>query len=73
MWDSQWFSMKVTEKDFPWVYEKGNKPSLVISTIEAPGNRRRTEVEAWTRRSGGEQEDHGGTVDPGQPGQRGLR
>ena len=35
VWDSPWFSMEVAQKDFPWVYEKGNKPSLVISTIEA--------------------------------------
>ena len=27
--------MEVAQKDFPWVYEKGNKPSLVISTTEA--------------------------------------
>ena len=35
VWDSPRFSMKVTETDFAWVYEKGNKPSLAISTIEA--------------------------------------
>ena len=35
VWDSPWFSMEVAQKDFPWGYEKGNKPSLVTSTIEA--------------------------------------
>ena len=35
VWGSPWFSMEVAQKDFPWVYERGNKPSLVISTIEA--------------------------------------
>ena len=35
VWDSSWFSMEVAQKDFPWVCERGNKPSLVISTIEA--------------------------------------
>ena len=35
VWDSPWFSMEVAQKDFPWVYERGNKPSLVFSTIEA--------------------------------------
>ena len=35
VWDSPWFSLEVSQKDFPWVYEKGNNPSLVISTIEA--------------------------------------
>ena len=32
---SDWFSLEITKDDFPWVFEKGDKPSLVISTLEA--------------------------------------
>ena len=35
IWESPWFSVEVTKSKFPWVYEKGDKPSLVISTLEA--------------------------------------
>ena len=35
MGKSPWFSMEVTKADFPWVYERGDKPGLVISTLEA--------------------------------------
>ena len=34
-WASQWFSLEITREDFPWVFEKGDRPSLVISTLEA--------------------------------------
>ena len=34
-WHSQWFSFEVTREDFPWIFEKGQRPSLVISTLEA--------------------------------------
>ena len=34
-WLSSCFSLKITREDFPWVFEKGNRPSLVISTLEA--------------------------------------
>ena len=33
--DSPRFSMEFNKADFPWIYEKGNKPGLVISTLEA--------------------------------------
>ena len=34
-WLSSWFSLEITREDFPWIFEKGNRPSLVISTLEA--------------------------------------
>ena len=34
-WRSPWFSMEVTEKKWPWVYEKGGRPAMIISTLEA--------------------------------------
>ena len=34
-WLSSWFSFEITREEFPWVFEKGNRPSLVISTLEA--------------------------------------
>ena len=34
-WRSSWFSLEITKEDFPWVFEKGDRPSLVISTLEA--------------------------------------
>ena len=30
-----WFSIEVTEEEWPWVYEKGGRPALIISTLEA--------------------------------------
>ena len=34
-WKSPWFSLEITREAFPWVYERGNKPALLISTLEA--------------------------------------
>ena len=34
-WCSDWFSLEISKEDFPWISEKGDKPSLVISTLEA--------------------------------------
>ena len=34
-WLSPWFSVEITQEVLPWVYEKGGKPSLIISTLEA--------------------------------------
>ena len=34
-WRSSWFSLEITKEDFPWVFEKGDRPSLIISTLEA--------------------------------------
>ena len=34
-WRSSWFSLEITREGFPWVFEKGNRPSLIISTLEA--------------------------------------
>ena len=34
-WLSPWFSVEITPEVLPWVYEKGGKPSLIISTLEA--------------------------------------
>ena len=32
---SRWFSHEVRQADWPWVFSKGGKPLLVISTLEA--------------------------------------
>ena len=32
---SRWFSHEVQQADWPWVFSKGGRPSLVISTLEA--------------------------------------
>ena len=34
-WRSSWFSLEITKQDFSWVFEKGDRPSLIISTLEA--------------------------------------
>ena len=34
-WHSEWFSLEVTQEGFPWIFEKGQRPALVISTLEA--------------------------------------
>ena len=34
-WSSPWFSLEITRSDFPWIFEKGDSPSRVISTLEA--------------------------------------
>ena len=34
-WCSDWFSLEISKEDFPWIFEKSDKPSLVISTLEA--------------------------------------
>ena len=32
---SRWFTLEITKEKWPWIYEKGDKPSLVIATLEA--------------------------------------
>ena len=32
---SRWFSHAITKEEFPWVFERGGKPSLLISSLEA--------------------------------------
>ena len=32
---SPWFSLEIRHDQFPWVSEKGGKPSLIIATLEA--------------------------------------
>ena len=32
---SPWFSLEIRQDQFPWVFEKGRRPSLIISTLEA--------------------------------------
>ena len=32
---SPWFSLEITEDEWPWVFAKGRKAALVISTLEA--------------------------------------
>ena len=34
-WLSSWFSLEISKCDVPWIFEKGDKPTLVISTLEA--------------------------------------
>ena len=34
-WLSALFSMEITREDFPWIFEKGDRPSRIISTLEA--------------------------------------
>ena len=34
-WLSLWFRCELTRTDWPWIFEKGDKPSLIISTLEA--------------------------------------
>ena len=34
---SKWFALEITKEDFPWVYDRGDTPSRVISTLEALG------------------------------------
>ena len=35
LWSSRWFSLELKRKSWPWVNEKSDKPSLLISTLEA--------------------------------------
>ena len=30
---SYWFSHEITRHEFPWVFERGDKPSLLISSL----------------------------------------
>ena len=32
---SPWFSVEIRREDWPWIYERDDKPALVISTLEA--------------------------------------
>ena len=32
---SRWFSLQITKERWPWVYSKGDKPSLIVATLEA--------------------------------------
>ena len=34
-WTSWWFSMEIRQDEWPWVFEKSSKPSLLISSLEA--------------------------------------
>ena len=34
-WLSPRFSCELTRKDWPWIFERGDRPSLIISTLEA--------------------------------------
>ena len=35
VWESPWFSVEITKEDAPWVFEKDDRPSRIISTLEA--------------------------------------
>ena len=35
MWESPCFSVEITKAEVPWVYEKDDRPSRIISTLEA--------------------------------------
>ena len=32
---SRWFSLELSEEEWPWVYGRGRKPALIISTLES--------------------------------------
>ena len=32
---SRWFSLQITKERWPWVYSKGDKPALIVATLEA--------------------------------------
>ena len=34
-WRSRWYSHEITKEEWPWIFERGEKPARVISTIEA--------------------------------------
>ena len=34
-WMSYCFSLEITRQDFPLIFEKGDRPSLIISSLEA--------------------------------------
>ena len=34
-WMSSWFSLEIKKDDFSWIFEKGDCPSLAISTLDA--------------------------------------
>ena len=35
LWTSRWFSLELKRESWPWVYEISDKPSLLLSTLEA--------------------------------------
>ena len=35
-WRSSWFSLEITREDFPWVFEKRDRPPHTTPTLEAP-------------------------------------
>ena len=32
---SRWFSLELNEEEWPWVYARGRKPALIISTLKS--------------------------------------
>ena len=34
-WRSRWYSHEITKEEWPWIFERGEKPARVISTLEA--------------------------------------
>ena len=34
-WRSRWYSLEITRAKWPWIFERGEKPAGVMSTIEA--------------------------------------
>ena len=34
-WKSPWFSLEITPEVPPWIYERGDRPALLVSTLEA--------------------------------------
>ena len=34
-WRSRWYSHEITKAEWPWIFERSDKPARVISTIEA--------------------------------------
>ena len=34
-WRSTWYSLEITRAEWPWVFERGEKPARIMSTIDA--------------------------------------
>ena len=68
---SRWLSLEITETDFPWVFMKERKPSLIISTLGALAVLLSLKVFFWRPASRGEENESAGhTHMDGQPRER---
>ena len=52
---SPWFSVEIRRESWPWIYERDDKPALVISTLELASFMKRRSMKLvvdWTPREG---------------------